>query len=439
MAKLIEMTQLSPTMEEGTMVKWLKNIGDSIAPGDIIAEVETDKAVMEMEAFDEGILLGIAAEDGAKVKVGLPIAVLGEKGEAIDDLLAEAKQKLQDGMAAATPAPAEEKQEPAPSPVAKEPAPKQETVAAPIQAAPPVVAPQTINREGGRLLVSPLARSIALKQGVDVRNVPGSGPEGRVLKRDILAYISEANASGMPKRKSAVKEETIAISGMRNVIAKRLTQSKINLPHFYLNLEFNAEKLIAIRQEMNQSFQNFAAKKEEKATKVSVNDFIIKAAALALAEVPAVNASWRGDHILQHGRIDIGVAVALEGGLITPYIRGADALTLPEINHSVKTLASKAKDKKLKPEEYTDGTFTISNLGMFGISNFTAIINEPEAAILAVGTLVEKPVVKQGAIVPGKTITVTMSCDHRVIDGAKGAEFLAVFREFVENPYLLFQ
>lgn len=274
-----------------------------------------------------------------------------------------------------------------------------------------------------------MAKNLALQKGVDLGEVIGSGPGGRIIKRDLLAY----QESGSVKKSTFVKRQDrkLEITGMRKTIASRLAHSTSTIPHFYLTLELDATPLDTLRNSYNKDL------KLEGSSKISLNDLIIKACSLSLKEVPEVNSSWREDYILEHGRIDIGVAVSIEGGLITPYIRNADQKSVSEIGREIKELASRARERKLKPAEYTDGTFTVSNLGMFGISSFTAVINEPEAAILAVGALVEKPVLKEGSIVVGKTLNVTLSCDHRVVDGATGARFLSSFRDYTEYPLRL--
>ncbi|MBE7412185.1 MAG: 2-oxo acid dehydrogenase subunit E2 [Leptospiraceae bacterium] len=436
MAKITEMTQLSPTMAEGLMVKWIKKIGDSIEPGDILAEVETDKAVMELEAFDSGTILSIIAEEGKKVKVGLPIAIIGKSGEDVSALIQEAKKKLEDGSIS----------NPIPEPAKASSKAIEEPVKPSVQVDPPPSSVKVLEPPPksfgipvkGKLIASPLAKSIALDKGLDITKVEGTGPGGRILKRDVLGFISNGKSQNRGRLNSAVTEdEIIEISGMRQVIAKRLHDAKNNIPHFYLNLEFDAEPVFELRKKINSDLKSLAEKKKEEPESVSINDMITKACSIALVKVPEANSSWRGDHILRHGRVDIGIAVSLDGGLITPYVRGADSLSLLEIHHEIKALADKARKRKLKPDEYTDGTFTISNLGMFGISSFSAIINEPEGALMAVGSLVEKPVVKNGTIVAGKTITVTLSCDHRVVDGAVGAKFLSEFKDLIEHPHQL--
>lgn len=434
MAKIAEMTQLSPTMTEGVLVKWLKKKGDSVAPGESIAEVETDKAVMEMESFDTGILLEIIAGEGSKLPVGAPVAIIGKSGEDITSLLAEAKTRsssLPKSEASASPAPTAIPEPPQTAPVKSEPPQISETEEE--DSVRPVSSPQrglATPALEGRIKASPLAKQIAKETGIDLARIQGSGPDGRILKRDVEA--SQVVRTNLSPSAAPLREEKQQISGMRKTIANRLVHSKTHQPHFYLDIELDAEPLVKLRENLNADLK---ASGEE--TKVSLNDFIIKASAFALLQVPEVNSSWREDHILRHGRVDVGVAVSIEGGLITPYVRNADLSSVLEIGKRVKELASRARERKLKPEEYSDGTFTVSNLGMFGIDRFAAVINEPEAAILAVGNAVPKPVLKSGAIVPGITLSVCLSCDHRVVDGAVGARWLQVFRELVEHPLRL--
>ncbi len=444
MAIIIELTQLSPTMEEGTFVKWSKKTGDHVEPGDVLAEVETDKAVMEMEAFDDGILLVQLAQEGDKLPVGAPVGIVGDVGEVVQDLIEEAKAKLEQMKAGggappaqASPPAAEPAQTEAPAaPVAEAPAPASTPAPAPTAATPaPMQSAPTGDdpnfKRTGRILASPLARRLAEDKGVDLARVQGSGPKGRIVKKDVLASIQGAKGGAVIQRRP---DQRVEVSGMRKVIASRLHDAKNNIPHFYLTLEFDARPLVDLRKQLN---ADLAEADPEHPLKISMNDLIVKAAAMALTKHPICNSSWRDDHIIQHGRVDVGIAVAIDGGLITPYIRDADQLSIANISSRTRELAGKARDRKLKPEEYTDGTFTISNLGMFGISNFSAIINEPEAGLLAVGGLVEKPVVKNGELVPGITMTVTMSCDHRVIDGAEGAKYLQTFKNLIEHPHTL--
>ncbi|WP_061260590.1 dihydrolipoamide acetyltransferase family protein [Leptospira interrogans] len=455
MAKIAEMTQLSPTMAEGKIVRWLKQKGDPVSPGEIIAEVETDKAVMEMEAFETGILLEILAPEGTLLPVGAPVAIIGKQGEDVSALVETAKKSI--------PAKKESSITQGQAPTSTQNATSQSSTTSGANTVKNLTtkasdassqntesngltaheerslktqipfgsedSPIRSARGGRSIKASPLAKNLALQKGVDLGEVIGSGPGGRIIKRDLLAY----QESGSVKKSTFVKRQDrkLEITGMRKTIASRLAHSTSTIPHFYLTLELDATPLDTLRNSYNKDL------KLEGSSKISLNDLIIKACSLSLKEVPEVNSSWREDHILEHGRIDIGVAVSIEGGLITPYIRNADQKSVSEIGREIKELASRARERKLKPAEYTDGTFTVSNLGMFGISSFTAVINEPEAAILAVGALVEKPVLKEGSIVVGKTLNVTLSCDHRVVDGATGARFLSSFRDYTEYPLRL--
>ncbi|WP_061247371.1 dihydrolipoamide acetyltransferase family protein [Leptospira noguchii] len=439
MAKIAEMTQLSPTMAEGKIVRWIKQKGDPVSPGEIIAEVETDKAVMEMEAFETGTLLEILAPEGTLIPVGAPVAIIGKQGEDISTLVETAKKSIptkKENTIHTTSQSSTTSQNDTTQPSSSSSKLTTEEQNK-IYQSPAFSKEQTTSYKHGSQAtqtgrsgsISPLAKNLALQKGVDIGEVTGSGPGGRIIKRDILSY----QESGGGKKGSFVKrhDRRLELTGMRKTIASRLSHSTSTIPHFYLTLELDANSLDSLRNSYNQDL------KLEGPLKISLNDLIIKACSLSLKDVPEVNSSWREDHILEHGRIDIGVAVSIEGGLITPYIRNADQKSVSEISLEIKELASRARDRKLKPGEYTDGTFTVSNLGMFGISSFTAVINEPEAAILAVGALVKKPVLKEGNIVAGKTLSVTLSCDHRVVDGATGARFLSSFREYTERPLRL--
>ncbi|WP_061231080.1 dihydrolipoamide acetyltransferase family protein [Leptospira weilii] len=472
MAKIAEMTQLSPTMSEGKIVRWLKQKGDSVSPGEIIAEVETDKAIMEMEAFETGILLEILAPEGSLLPVGAPVAIIGKSGEDVSALVETAKKSVPPKKESPS-APNQTPNTPSSSATRQTSSSKGENPSsfAQVQSATPGinnletrtsdVLPQNVRNNdlstteekssglkgssafgseepkhsslrsmrGGRpIKASPLAKNLALQKGINLGEVIGSGPGGRIIKRDILSYQSVGG-----DRNSFVKRQDrkLELTGMRKTIASRLAHSTSTIPHFYLTTELDAGPIDDLRNSINRDLGLSGQ------GKVSVNDLILKACSYTLLQVPEVNSSWREDHILEHGRIDIGVAVSIEGGLITPYVRNAEEKSVLEISREIKELASRARDRKLKPGEYTDGTFTVSNLGMFGVSSFTAVINEPEAAILAVGALVAKPVLKAGSIVPGKILNVTLSCDHRVIDGATGARFLSLFRDLMEHPLRL--
>jgi pyruvate dehydrogenase E2 component (dihydrolipoamide acetyltransferase) len=433
MANIIEMPKLSDTMTVGTLVKWLKKEGDVVKAGDMLAEVETDKATMELECFFDGTILKIFAPAGSQVALGAALCAVGKPGETV------AAPAPKAAPAAAAPAPSVAPA-PAPAPVAA-PAPAPVVAApAPAPVAPAPAAP------AGRIRISPLAKKLAAEKKIDVARVTGSGPGGRIVRADILAAEKNGTASGpaAPRsgsslatghssllQKGPVQEERLVpVSTMRGVIAKRMVESTTTIPYVYLDIEIDAEPLLALRQQLNTGL-------EKEGVKLSVNDFVLKASAEALRKVPTVNCSWEGTHIRHHGAAHVAFAVALEDGLITPVIRDAHVKSVFQISSEVKVLGKKAKEKKLVPAEFTGGTFCVSNLGMMGIPKFTAIINPPNAAILAVGTTVTKPVVKNGQIVVGQTMTVTLSCDHRVFDGAVGAQFLGAFKTLLESPALL--
>ena len=443
MAQILGLPKLSPTMEEGVLVRWTKKEGDKVSPGDLVAEVETDKANMDFNIEDSGTILKLLVKEGDTVKLGAPVMILGKPGEDTSALEAQAKSGGANGAAAAKPAPAAAPAaKPAPAPAAK-PAP-----APAVRPAPAPAAKATASASDGKLLASPLAKTLAIELGIDLRTLTGSGPGGRIVERDVKA-AAEGGAKPAAKRPVAaeVEPETalavrharqmvpdsdadyedIPASNMRKRIAARLTEAKRDVPHFYLMRKLDAAPLLGFRQRLNDLLGDRG--------KVSVNDLIIKAVALALRRVPECNASWAGESIHRHNRVHVGVAVAIEDGLVTPVVRDADQKGIGAIAAEVKDLAERAKEKKLKGHEITGSTFTVSNLGMFGIERFTAIINPPEGGILAVGTTVDEPVVdKGGAIVAGKRMTVTMSCDHRVIDGALGARWLQAFAELFEKP-----
>ncbi|MCE2863814.1 MAG: hypothetical protein RIR76_227 [Verrucomicrobiota bacterium] len=412
MANIIEMPKLSDTMTVGTLAKWLKKEGDVVKSGDMLAEVETDKATMELECFFDGTLLKIFAPGGSKVAIGNPLCAIGKPGETV--VAPEAKP----APAAAAAKPAAPAPTPAPTPKAPSPAPA---------AAAPVAAP------AGRVKISPLARKLAAEKGINPAGVTGSGPGGRIVRADVLAaaLAPRSAAPAAIDRSGPVQEErTVAISGMREAIARRLVESKTQLPHFYLEIEIDAAPLLAIREQLNRGL-------ETAGVKLSVNDFVLKAAAEALRHVPQVNASWLGDSIRYHGAAHVSFAVAIEDGLITPVVRDTHLKDVFQISTEAKALGKRAKEKKLKPDEFTGGTFCVSNLGMMGIPRFSAIINPPNAAILAVGTIVKKPVVRDDAIAIGQTMILTLSCDHRVVDGAVGASYLNALKSLLEAPALL--
>jgi pyruvate dehydrogenase E2 component (dihydrolipoamide acetyltransferase) len=413
MAEIIRMPRMSDTMEEGNIVAWLKKVGDPVEPGDVLAEVETDKATMELESFHEGVLLYIGIEQGPVPVNGL-LAIIGQKGEDYKALLQQAESGG-NGKAApdAAPAPAEEKAAAAPAPAA---------ATAPADAG-----------EQGRVKASPLARAMAQESGVDLSLIQGSGGEGgRIVKRDVETFLQQKPAYGAPSAAAQTPSgpevsagyQEVPVSMMRKTIARRLGESKFSAPHFYLTVEVDMDQAMEARKRIN----------EIAPTKISFNDLVIKAVTVALRQHPAINSSWLGDRIRYNNDIHIGVAVAVEDGLLVPVIRHADQKPLSRINAEVAALAQKAKDKKLQPDEMQGNTFTISNLGMFGIEEFTAIINPPDACILAVGGIIEKPVVKNGQIVVGNRMRVTLSCDHRVVDGATGAKFLQTFSQVLQDP-----
>ncbi len=417
MAIVINMPRLSDTMTEGVVAKWHKSVGDKVSEGDLLAEIETDKATMEFEAFpgQEGILLYIGTGEGEMSPVDTVLAILGEEGEDIESLK---------GGSAPTEEPVKE-EPPAPTPVEEAPAPAV-PVATPAPAA-PIVVPSD-----GSVKASPLARKLASERGIDLNMLQGSGDHGRIIKRDVDSFNPAFHTSAQPGINAApagIENFTdTPVSQMRKVIAKRLSESKFSAPHFYITMDINMDRAIDARKALNANGD----------TKISFNDLVIKSCAIALKKHPAINSAWMGDSIRQSDHVHIGVAVAVEDGLLVPVLRHADLMSLAHISASVKDLAGKAKDKKLQPADWEGNTFTISNLGMFGIEEFTAIVNPPDAAILAVGGIKQVPVVKDGAVVPGNVMKVTLSCDHRVIDGASGAAFLQTVKGFLENPITMF-
>jgi pyruvate dehydrogenase E2 component (dihydrolipoamide acetyltransferase) len=470
MATILDMPQLSDTMKIGVMRKWRKNEGDKVSPGEVLAEVETDKATMDFEAFDEGVLLKRLIADGASVPVGTPIAIIGKAGEDTAALEAEAKARAggaKPAAKAAAPAPAA-KAAPAPAPApapakaapAPAPAPRPAAAPAPRAAAPAPAA-------GGKILASPLARKLATDLGVDLRSVQGSGPGGRIVERDVKALAngaaapatdwhaaeeapqtSPATASAPPVSAAAPLPAQLAperraearpaapapsedvvkpLSMMRRTIATRLMEAKSTIPHFYLTADVDMDAAMEFREQVA----------EVHGAKLSVNDLVLKACALAMRRIPEANASFTEEAIVEHARVHIGMAVAIEDGLITPVIRDADKKTIGQIAAEAREMAKRARDRRLKPEEYTGATFSVSNLGMMGIRDFAAIINPPEGAILAVGTVRKEPVVKDNKIVVGQRMSITISCDHRVIDGALGAKVLQAIVGILEKPISL--
>lgn len=424
---IINMPKLSDTMTEGTLVRWLKKEGDQIEMGDILAEVETDKATMEMESFDEGILKEVFVKEGGKIGVGQKIALILAEGESAD---------------APAAAPAKGETKPAPAQGDKDAgSEKTPTPAVPPKAsgspapAPAASAPVS----SGRVKASPLAKKIAAERGVSLEGVEGSGPGGRIVAADVPAAAGSAPKSAAASAPAPIKlektggdEKRVELSGMRRIIAERLLASKTQIPHFYLSIEVDAAPLMRLRAEVN------TANEAAGLPKITVNDFVLLAVARAAQQCPKVNAAWGGDHVMEYASVNISVAIAVEDGLVTPVIRNAQDLSLREISAAVKDLATRARGKKLKPEEYAGGTITVSNLGAYGIEQFYAIVNPPQAAILAVGAVVKKPVVNaKNEIVVGQRMSISLSGDHRVVDGAVGAEYLSALRKLVENPALM--
>jgi pyruvate dehydrogenase E2 component (dihydrolipoamide acetyltransferase) len=437
----IQMPKLSDTMTEGTLVSWKKKKGDKVSTGDVIAEIETDKATMEWESPEDGTLTEIYVEEGGKVNVGERIAFIGGEGEAPPaEKEADAKKpepeakeekkpatKKKEEAETEKPAPAEEKE--------KETAPPQEDGKKPAAPSAESAAKEKVETTGeARVKASPIARRIAAEQGVDLSAVKGTGPEGRVNESDVRAAAKSKGAAPRASgpRIPAGEGSRISLTGMRKVIAERLVASKAPVPHFYLNIEIDAGPLVAARAELK------SAGEGSDSAKITVNDFVLKASVEAAVKVPKANASFDGDAIVEYNDVNLAIAVAIEDGLITPVIRAAQGRSLREISEIVKDLAHRARNKRMKPEEFQGGTFTVSNLGSYGIDNFSAIINPPQGFILSIGGIVKRPVIDDcDQIVAGQRMTIGMSCDHRVIDGALGAEYLKALRQLLENPALL--
>jgi pyruvate dehydrogenase E2 component (dihydrolipoamide acetyltransferase) len=403
-AVVIKMPKLSDTMTDGVVAKWHKKVGDKVSEGDLLADIETDKATMEFESFEDGVLLHIGIEEGGSAPVDEVLAIIGEKGADIDTLL-KASSKSE-------PAKAEI------ASVAKKESKKVEVVKTQNST------PNNQNSSNGRVMASPLAKKLAADKNVNLSMVTGTGDGGRIIKRDIENY----NGGGSTQNFVGVEKYTeIDVSQMRKVIARRLGESKFSAPHFYLTMDIDMDNAIAARKSIN----------EVATAKISFNDIVIKAVAGALKKNPTVNSSWLGDKIRYNEHVNVGVAVAVEDGLLVPVVRFADGKSLSQISVEVKDYAVRAKAKKLQPEDWEGSTFTISNLGMFGVEEFTAIINEPNACILAIGGTKQVPVVKNGMVVPGNVMKVTLSCDHRVVDGVAGSMFLNDFKKYMENPVVL--
>lgn len=408
---VVTMPRLSDTMEEGTVASWLKKVGDEVKEGDILAEIETDKATMEFESFNAGTLLYIGLKEGESAKVDSLLAIIGPKGTDVSGIA--------QNFSAST------------SSEAKEDAPKAEVkdtpkAAEPVKETPKAVESQSLDTPEGRIFVSPLAKKMADEKGINLSQVKGSGENGRIVKRDIENFTPAASVAAVGKFVPSGQEDfdEKPNSQMRKVIAKRLSESKFSAPHYYLNVEFDMDNAIAFREQYN-TLPN---------TKISFNDMVVKACALALKQHPQVNSQWFADKMRLNNHVHIGVAVAVEDGLVVPVLKFANEQSLPQINAAVKDYAVRARNKKLTPQEMEGSTFTVSNLGMFGIESFTSIINQPNSAILSVGAIIQKPVVKQGQVVVGNTMKLTLACDHRTVDGATGAQFLQTLRGYIENP-----
>ena len=417
MAEVINMPRLSDTMEEGTLAKWFKKVGDTVKEGEILAEIETDKATMEFESFYDGVLLHIGIDEGSTAPVDSIIAIIGSKGEDISKIINND-----------TPAVKEE-----PTPVVKEeptPVVKEEPTPVVKEEPTPVVkeevkADSTISISNDRILISPLAKKLANEKGIDVSAIKGSGDNGRIIKRDIDSF-KPSNYSQFTQPRPHLKESSYETqnSTMRKAIAKRLADSKFSAPHYYLNIELEMDNIISFRKQFIQT-QNI---------KISFNDIIAKAVSLSLAKHPKVNSRWYDDKIIYNEHVHLGVAVAVDDGLIVPVVKFSNSKDLPQINSEIKDFAERAKNKKLTPSEIEGSTFTISNLGMFGIESFTSIINQPNSAILSIGAIVQKPIVKNNEVVVGNTMKLTLACDHRTVDGATGSLFLKTLKEYIENP-----
>ena len=393
MAEVINMPRLSDTMEEGTLAKWFKKVGDTVKEGEILAEIETDKATMEFESFHDGILLHVGIDEGSTAPVDSIIAIIGSKGEDISSFLKNDDTKVKED----------------PKPEVKE-------------------EPKTVsnnNKPNDRILISPLAKRLAKEKGIDIPSVKGTGDNGRIIKRDIDSF-KPSNYSQFSQPSPQLTESSYETqnSTMRKAIAKRLADSKFSAPHYYLNIELEMDNMISFRKQFIQT-QNI---------KISFNDIIAKAVSLSLAKHPKVNSRWYDDKIIFNEHVHLGVAVAVDDGLIVPIVKFANSKDLPQINSEIKDFAERAKNKKLTPAEIEGSTFTISNLGMFGIESFTSIINQPNSAILSIGAIVQKPIIKNNEIVIGNTMKLTLACDHRTVDGATGSLFLKTLKEYIENP-----
>ncbi len=439
MANIIEMPKLSDTMTVGTVANWLKNEGDPIESGDVIAEIETDKATMELEAYEDGILLKQIAKAGAQVAIGAPIAAIGEEGESFDgaSLPEEESAKTEEPKEEAEQETAQQDDE---TKAVEETPVEAEKVPAPSTESPASKPEQSSSSSDTRIKISPLARKLAAERNLDITSISGTGPNGRIVKKDILAASEtpiesevKSEAVATYSGEGIAAEEDLPLTQIRKVIAQRLVESKNTVPHFYLEIEVNAAPLLAIRKQINEELSNLG-----EAAKFTVNDFILKATVEALRRVPQMNRSWGESSIRQHGSVHISFGVAIEDGLVTPVIRNADSKGLKQISGEAKELIGKARNKKLKPDEMTGSTFTVTNLGMFGVSSFYGIINPPNAGILSVGATIARPVVEEGGEIGiGQIMTLGLSGDHRVVDGAVGAQFLQALKAIIETPALI--
>ncbi len=431
MAEVILMPKLSDTMTEGVVAEWHKKVGDSVESGELLAEIETDKATMEFESFYDGKLLHIGVNKGETAPVNDILAIIGDDGEDVDKIIAEHQQgnsgseegeKKEEEKSSA-----ETKQEKAPEPQEE----KKSTPQPAVNTSEENITQQT-SASGDRIFASPLAKKLANEKGIDLANVKGSGENGRIVKRDIENYVPYQRPEGgsAPVSRAAATEESytdVNISQMRKTIAKRLSESKFTAPHFYLTMDIDMDNAMEARKAVNANED----------VRISFNDMVIKACAIALRKHPKVNSAWLGDKIRINDHVHIGVAVAVEEGLLVPVVRFADTKGMMQIGGEVKEYAKKAKDKKLQPEDWAGNTFTISNLGMYNIEEFTAIVNPPDSCIMAIGGIKQVPVVKNGEVVPGNVMRVTLSCDHRVVDGVTGSEFLNTFKSYMENPMMM--
>ena len=421
MAEIIRMPRMSDTMEEGNIVEWLKEEGDEVEPGDVLAEVETDKATMELESYHEGILLHIGVKEGA-VPVNAVIAVIGEEGE---DYASQLKSAEDDAGTESSNDDFEENQstDKTEAPTSTENEPQETSGSGKNESK----TSDSASDDSQRIKASPLAKKMASEHQLSLREIQGSGDQGRIVKRDIEDFLEKSKSQPQPEQAPAVasmEAEDLPVSQMRKTIARRLSESKFSAPHFYLTSTIDMSEAMSARSRINEMTE----------TKISFNDLVVKAAAMALRKHPMVNASWLDDKIRKHAEINVGVAVAVDEGLLVPVIRNTDLKSLSQINSEVKEKAGRARERKLSTEEMQGNTFTISNLGMFDIDEFTAIINPPDACILAVGSIKELPVVKDGALAVGHEMKVTLSCDHRIVDGVTGAKFLQTFKALLEEP-----